>query len=243
MMKMDNVGLGQILILERRKTYLWIEIMSLILDDITAWDKLPRSRWMLNKLYVQQRLGNVCGAVGIEPLEYPVWVKPVINVHGLGIGSRKVQSRHLMNYEPGMMWMPFYEGDHISYDIKWEAGEPMEVYAAKGLNGPNFTEWQVDRIEPNEKLKSLVYKLSNLGDLPSRFNIETIGDNLIECHPRWSAEFINYYDKCPFTQKVLWSKDINDKLPESWIDCRDDPCNQWTGEYKRIAYTYQLKEK
>jgi hypothetical protein len=217
--------------------------MSIVLDDITAWHEFPRSRWMLNKLYVQQRLGVDCGPVGVNPSAYPVWVKPVINVHGLGIGSKKVESRHMMNYEPGMMWMPFYKGEHISYDIKWEVGRDMEVYAAKGLNGPYFTEWQVEKIEPDNKLKFLVYKLTVAGELPTYFNIETIGDNLIECHPRWSAEFVDYYDRCPFTQKVLWSDNIHEPTPESWIDCRDDPCNQWTGEMKRIAYNYQFKEK
>ena len=217
--------------------------MSIILDDITAWDEFPRSRWMLNKLYVQQKLRNECGPLGVNPPSYPVWVKPVINVHGLGIGSKKVDSRHLMHYEPGMMWMPFYEGEHISYDIKWEPGSDIEVYAAKGLNGPYFTEWQVEKIEPDNKLKFLVYKLTVAGELPTYFNIETIGDNLIECHPRWSAEFVDYYDRCPFTQKVLWSENIREPTPESWIDCRNDPCNQWTGEMKRIAYTYQFKEK
>lgn len=217
--------------------------MLIISDDITAWHEFPRSRWMLNKLYVQQKLRNECGPLGVNPPSYPVWVKPVINLHGLGIGSRKVESSHSMKYEPGMMWMPFYEGEHISYDIKWESGAVFDVYAAKGLNGPNFTEWQVEKIEPDNKLKFLVYRLSVAGELPPHFNIETIGGNLIECHPRWAAEFIDYYDRCPFTQHVMWSKDINEPTPESWIDCRDDPCNQWTGEMKRIAYTYQFKEK
>jgi len=215
---------------------------TIIRDDITAWNKLPRSRWMLNKLYVQQRLGNVCGPVGIEPPEYPVWVKPVINVHGLGIGSKKVMSKDDMKYEPGMMWMPFYTGEHISYDIKYEHNEIVEVYAARGLNGPNFTEWQVEKIEPDNRLKFLVYKLSVCGELPIYFNIETIGGNLIECHPRWADEFVDYYDKCPFEQHVIWNSDINTETPEGWIDCRKDPCNQWTGEMKRIAYTYKFKE-
>jgi hypothetical protein len=214
----------------------------MITDDVTAWEQLPRSRWMLNKLYVQQRIGNLCGPVGVEPTAYPVWVKPTINVHGLGIGSKKVNSSIEMNYEPGMMWMPFYVGEHISYDIKYEHDEIVEVYAAKGLNGPNFNEWIIEKIEPDNKLKYLVYKLSVCGKLPSHFNIETIGGNLIECHPRWADEFVDYYDKCPFRQLVLWSKDINETTPDGWIDCREDPCNQWTGEMKRIAYIYKFKE-
>lgn len=80
--------------------------MLIISDDITAWHEFPRSRWMLNKLYVQQKLRNECGPLGVNPPSYPVWVKPVINLHGLGIGSRKVESSHSMKYEPGMMWMP-----------------------------------------------------------------------------------------------------------------------------------------
>jgi hypothetical protein len=215
---------------------------QIVIDDITAWEKFPRSRWMLNKLYVQQRMGNLCGPVGVEPPTYPVWVKPTINVHGLGIGSKRVNSSAEMKYEAGMMWMPFYVGDHISYDIKYEHDEIVEVYAAKGLNGPYFTEWRVEKIEPDNKLKFLVYKLSVCGELPTHFNIETIGGNLIECHPRWADEFIEHYGNCPFRQSILWSKDINEKIPNGWIDCREDPCNQWTGDLKRIAYKIVTKE-
>jgi hypothetical protein len=217
--------------------------MSIVLDDITAWHEFPRSRWMLNKLYVQQRFGVDCGPVGVNPSSYPVWVKPVINVQGLGIGSKKIESRHMMHYEPGMMWMPFYEGEHMSYDIKWEASEPMQVYAAKGLNGPYFTEWQVDRIEPDYKLQSIVYKLAAIGEMPTHFNIETIGGNLIECHPRWGGVMSTYYDKCPYSMMIYWTKDYDQELPEGWIDYRYDESNKLTDEFKRIGYKIVTKEK
>ena len=213
---------------------------SIVTDDQTAWDIFPRSRWMLNKLYVQEGLNNPCGPLGVEPSQYPVWIKPVINLYGLGIGSKKVESRYMMEYAPGMMWTPFYTGDHISYDIKYENDEIVEVYSAKGLNGPYFTEWHVSKIEPDPKLKFLVYKLSMIGKLPTYFNIETIDDKLIECHPRWSEEFIEYYDKCPFKQLILWSKDISEPKPDHWIDCRDDSCNDLMKDYKRIAFTYEF---
>ena len=215
---------------------------SVITDDVTAWEKLPRSRWMLNKLYVQQRIGNLCGPVGVEPPTYPVWVKPTINVHGLGIGSKKVNSSIEMNYEPGMIWMPFYIGEHISYDIKYEHDEIVEVYAARGLNGPYFNEWIIEKIEPDNKLKYLVHKLSVCGELPSHFNIETIDGNLIECHPRWGGAMSNYYDKCPFSMMILWTEDYDQELPEGWIDYRYDESNQLTDKLKRIAYKIINKE-
>lgn len=217
--------------------------MSIILDDITAWDKFPNSRWMLDKLYVQQKMGYDCGPLGVEPSKYPVWVKPVINLYGMGIKSRLMHNKESMYYEPGMMWTQYYTGDHMSYDITYENNGISSVYAAKGLNGPNFTEWQVDKIKPNDTLKYLVYRLSIAGQLPQHFNIETIGGKLIECHPRWSEEFIHYYNECPFTQKVLWSENIEEELPMSWVDCRDDSANQIIGKLKRIGYTYKFKEK
>lgn len=213
---------------------------SIITDDITAWDLFPRSRWMLNKLYVQEALNNPCGPLGIDPPQYPVWVKPVINLYGLGIGAKKVDSSDMMDYAPGMMWMPYYTGDHISYDIKYEHDEIVEVYSAQGFNGPHFTEWNVSKIEPDHKLKFLVYKLSCIGELPKYFNIETIDNNLIECHPRWSEDFVPYYDKCPFTQQILWSEDLHHTIPQNWIDCRDDSSNIVIGDLKRIAYTYKF---
>lgn len=216
---------------------------TIIKDDITAWDKLPRSRWMLDKLYVQQRMGNLCGPLGVDPPTYPICVKPVINVHGLGIGAKKIEKPDAIEYIPGMMWMPFYSGVHMSYDIKYEDDEIVEVYAAKGLNGPYFTEWQVEKIEPDNRLKFLVYKLSICGELPTYFNIETIDGNLIECHPRWGGALSDYYDQCPFSMMILWTKDYNQEIPEGWIDYRYDDSNQLTDFYKRIAYKIVTKEK
>lgn len=215
---------------------------DIITDDITAWNLLPKSRWMLNKLYVHQKMGADCGPIGIEPTKFPVWVKPVINVHGLGIKSRLVYDSNDLEYEPGMMWMPYYSGVHMSYDILYNFNEIIEVYAAEGVGGPYFNKWVVTKIEPTNKLRYLINRLSVCGELPERFNIETIGDKLIECHPRWSEEFCLFYDENafrPFTQHVMWDKDVNAEVPETWIDCRNDPCNQWTGELKRIAYKYE----
>jgi hypothetical protein len=210
-----------------------------ITDDVTAWHEFPESRWMFDKLYVQQELGAKCGPVGIDPTEFPVYVKPIMNLYGMGINSYKAYSLHEVEYVPGMMWMESYVGTHKSHDIRVVDRKCEEVYTAIGENPPNFLCWRVDAGDKNEG-QYFVNKLVPLGKLPEYINVETINNEIIEVHPRWSAEFYEYYDQLPFRQEVLWSYDFETEVPKGWIDCRVDSCNLMK-KLKRIAYRYRFE--
>lgn len=211
-------------------------------NDIDAWERFPESRWMFNKLHILQSLQVECAPVGIVPKTFPVRVKPITNLFGMGIGSYCAQSEEDIEYAPGMFWMPNYSGMHRSYDINTVT---RRVYAAQGLDGPYFTKWIV-RNATTQEAQAANYHVSNLkqiGPLPEHINIETIGWwNLIECHPRWSAEWTPYYNRIPFVQHVLWDKYIETVPPSDWVDCRCDGSNMHSRK-KRIGYKIEFVDK
>lgn len=209
----------------------------MITDDVTAWKELPEFRWMLDKLYVQSKLGAYCGPVGIPPEKFPVYVKPIINLFGMGINSYKAHSLYDIEYTPGMMWMESYVGTHMSHDMRVVDGKCIEIYTAIGENPPNFVRWKVDKGDVLVG-QNIIDQLLTIGrNLPEYLNVETINNSIIEVHPRWSAEFHEHYDSVPFNQDIFWSFDFETEAPKGWIDCRVDECNLMK-KLKRIAYRY-----
>lgn len=214
---------------------------DVIVDDIIAWETYPQHRWMLNKLFVLDSLGIQCGPVGVVPPKFPVIVKPIINPQGMGAGSYKAHNEEQMDRSNGMMWMPYYTGEHKSWDICIENNKVIDLYTAIGYNPPYFTQWFINSGNglDFDLAQQHVDRLSEIGPLPKYFNIETVGNNIIECHPRWAEEWIEHYDRVPFTQHILWNSDIRTPPPGGWIDCRIDSSNFHLNKYKRIAYSIQ----
>lgn len=215
-------------------------------NDIDAWRAFPESRWMFNKLFVLTSLGVECGPLGTEdPKHFPIWVKPVVNVWGMGIGAKVYFSPEEVSYEPGMMWMKYLQGaSTYSYDVEInEKNEIIRGYVAVGKNGPFYTSWHVDELDlEDEHIQEYVTRLGEIGKLPRFLNFEVMARQIIECHPRWSKEFIFHYGDVPFVQYIKWSKTLEQAPPEDYIDCRLDDTNLFLKK-KRIGIKYQKKLK
>ena len=57
-------------------------------DDPDAWEWYPGHRWVYDKLKVAESQGLSCGPHGVPPKSYPMFSKPIINLKGMGVGSR-----------------------------------------------------------------------------------------------------------------------------------------------------------
>ena len=64
---------------------------------------------------------------GVSPPKFPVFSKPIVNLKGMGVGSRILRSRaeYEDNASAGHMWMTLLEGRHVSTDAALVAGEPQ----------------------------------------------------------------------------------------------------------------------
>lgn len=72
-------------------------------DDPDAYRRNPDYRWVYNKLSLAESQGLACAPHGVEPTSYPVFSKPIINLRGMGQGSRTLESReeYLQQQTPG----------------------------------------------------------------------------------------------------------------------------------------------
>ena len=61
-------------------------------DDPDSWNWYPRHRWLYDKLKVAESQGLACGPHGVAPERFPVFSKPMMNLKGMGIGSRAIAS-------------------------------------------------------------------------------------------------------------------------------------------------------
>ena len=61
-------------------------------EDSDAWQWNPRHRWVYDKLQVALTQNLDAGPHGVLPVRFPVFSKPIINLKGMGIGSRVLLS-------------------------------------------------------------------------------------------------------------------------------------------------------
>lgn len=159
-------------------------------NDIDAWLHFPEHNWVYNKIQICRTQNIKHAPFGVIPPEFPVYIKPIINLYGMGWGSHLI--KNISEYEnlssSGYFWMTVLNGTHYSYDfilvngdIKWFVcfqGYP----SGKGM----FDKWETI---PNKEfpvfLREWISKYINQDkNYSGCLNIETIDNKIIDCHLR-----------------------------------------------------------
>ena len=99
-------------------------------SDNDAWKAFPKWRWVYNKAEIATVQDIQCGMMPDEPTSYPVVLKPVTNMYGMGWQAVLLQSKE--DYEGNWghtgIRMPLCTGVHRSVYVL--------VDAKKGVNSP-----------------------------------------------------------------------------------------------------------
>jgi len=167
-------------------------------EDGDAWLWYPAQRWIYNKLAVALSQGLDAGPHGTPPPRFPVFSKPIINLKGMGVGSRvlKSQADYDEHYAPGHFWMALLEGPHVSSDVAVVAGEPRwwRHVTGKPAGEGTFDYWVI-HAEPNEDIEApcSVWIEKNLPGYSGMLNLETIGGTIIEAHLRFADQWPDLY--------------------------------------------------
>src|SRR5438034_6336302 len=95
-------------------------------EDSDAWNWNPEHRWVYNKVAVALSQGLDAGPHGSAPPRFPVFSKPIVNLRGMGIGSRAIRdvAEYQRHTTAGHMWMPLLDGRHVSTDVAVVDGTP-----------------------------------------------------------------------------------------------------------------------
>jgi hypothetical protein len=167
-------------------------------EDFDAWAWYPDQRWVYDKLAVAHSQGLEAGPHGTTPSRFPIFSKPIVNLKGMGIGSRAMRSaqEYERNYRAGHMWMPLLEGPHVSSDVAVEDGAPRWWRHATGKpgRGGTFDLWTV-HADPHHDIeqRSGAWIARHLAGYTGLLNLETIGGTIIEVHLRLSDQWPDLY--------------------------------------------------
>ncbi|WP_421694482.1 hypothetical protein [Aestuariivirga sp.] len=174
------------------------EDVSIPTDDPDCWLLFPTERWIYDKLKVAETQGLPAGPHGVMPEAFPVFSKPMVNLKGMGIGSRVIHSAAEMDhhYQPGHMWMPLLAGEHVSTDCAIAQGSVHWCRHATGVawNDGMFRSWTVHaRPFPVLEERLTGWVSTHLPGYTGMMNFETIGGTIIEAHLRFADQWCDLY--------------------------------------------------
>lgn len=169
-------------------------------EDSDAWLWNPDHCWVYDKLAVALRQGLEAAPHGVTPRTYPVFSKPLYNLKGMGVGSRALRSaaEYDAAYQPGHMWMPLLQGEHLSSDVALVDGTPKWWRHAAGIASGDgtFDSWEIRaRPEPAIETWAGEWCRQNLAGYTGMVNLETIGGRIIEVHLRFADQWPDLYGK------------------------------------------------
>ncbi|MGP8035029.1 MAG: hypothetical protein ACLPQ6_12940 [Steroidobacteraceae bacterium] len=168
-------------------------------EDPDAWLWNPKHRWVYNKLLVAESQGFRCAPHGVRPPSFPVFSKPIINLHGMGVGSRVLSdlADYELNETAGHFWMPLLEGDHVSTDVVVERGRTRWFRHCHGVPGVGgtFDYWTIEAGQ-RQSLEAYLdaWVVRHLAGYTGMFNAETIGERIIEGHLRVADQWPDLYE-------------------------------------------------
>jgi hypothetical protein len=167
-------------------------------EDSDAWNWNPAHRWVYDKLAVALSQGLDAGPHGTTPPRYPVFSKPIVNLKGMGVDSRALNSaaEYDKYYTAGHMWMTLLRGRHVSSDIAVVNGEPRwwRHVTGKPAGEGTFEYWCV-HAGPDAAIETKCgeWVRDNLAGYTGMLNLETIGGTIIEAHLRFADQWPDLY--------------------------------------------------
>ena len=167
-------------------------------EDCDGWQWYPAQRWIYNKLAVALSQSLDAGPHGTRPPGFPVFSKPIVNLKGMGVGSRVLNSQadYVKYYAPGHFWMTLLDGRHVSSDVAVVQGEPhwWRHVTGKPAGEGTFDYWIV-HAEPDAGIERRCgdWIKKNLAGYTGMLNLETIGGTIIEAHLRFADQWPDLY--------------------------------------------------
>lgn len=162
--------------------------------DYDAWVLYPRHRWIYDKLAVFLSQDIAAAPHGVMPPSFPVFSKPMINLRGMGAGSRVIETEaeYLSSLTPGHIWCTLLTGAHVSTDVALIDGNPVWWRHTTGTPGPRgtFDYWHV-HAEPMAGIEEWcgAWARKHLSGYTGLINLETIGARIIEAHLRFADQW------------------------------------------------------
>jgi hypothetical protein len=194
------------------------------INDMDVWNMYPEYRWLYNKMNLCEYQKIKHAPMPIEPKEYPIILKPITNLYGMGLNIKLLNNEKEFydNWYSNNFWMEYFTGNHYSYDIIILNGIIQFSVCFQGIKDDNligkFKYW----IYIKRELSPIIYKLINdkFTTYSGVLNVEVIDDNIIECHLRMGD--IDIFPTIKLLEGIIatyqgLSFDWNIELPQTYF--------------------------
>jgi hypothetical protein len=167
-------------------------------EDADAWLWYPEHRWVYDKLRVALSQGLDAAPHGVMPPRFPVFSKPMINLRGMGAGSRVIAdpAEYAAALAGGHFWSTLLAGDHVSTDVALVDGEARWWRHSVGSTAPGgtFDHWRIEAAHrPEVETYCGAWASEHLHGYTGMANFETIGGRIIEAHLRFADQWPDLY--------------------------------------------------
>lgn len=167
-------------------------------DDEHAYELYPEYRWIYNKLLICDTQGIAGAPHGVPPQVFPVFSKPIYNLHGMGVGGKVVRTAEELarDQSAGHMWMEMMHGEHVSTDVVLIGGEAQWWRHTEGVPVGDgvFDYWTVQAADkPDLEAYCGDWLRKHLRGYSGVANLETIGGRIIEVHLRFADQWPDLY--------------------------------------------------
>jgi hypothetical protein len=159
------------------------------LGDVDVFDSIATDDlWCVDKLILSKKLGYTCGPAGMPPAAPGNYVvRPIMNLKMMSVGAT-IQYLDSDSIPDGYFWCEIFSGRHLSFDYHWG----KQTLAVEGFrNDPvrldRFSRWT--KINEDFELPEV---LQTVADRYPWFNVEVIGNSVIEVHFRYNDDFANH---------------------------------------------------
>ena len=142
--------------------------------------------WCIDKLILAKRLGYYCGPAGVSPKPGTYIVRPVMNLRMMGLGA-SIEYLNSDSIPLGYFWCEVFSGRHLSFDYHYGS----QTLAVEGFRSSS----RLDRFSYWTRISEQFVLPPVLEEVASRyehFNVEVIGDRVIEVHFRYNDDFENH---------------------------------------------------
>jgi hypothetical protein len=155
-------------------------------NDIEAYTLYPKYNIVYNKLEIAKFQNLNCNPLPILPNKYPIIIKPIINLLGMGLNAKKIKTeKQLDKYlTSGFFWCEYLDGKHYSWDLIIREGKIIYYTTFQGYKKTfgTFSKWIEEKREMIEIIEKIIEYY--LIDFTGSVNIETLNDKIIEVHLR-----------------------------------------------------------
>jgi len=183
-----------------RKILLYIEknYPDIPTNDKDAYQNLFNNNYVYNKLFISELQNLDAAPIGITPIEFPIIIKPIINLYGMSNGFKKINTieeyRKTIDY--GMFWQKYLDGIQYNIDINMKNGKIIQYFCVISEPDKNgmfkYHYYEKDYILSNKIIKFIEKWLKNYTGF---INVEIINEYIIEMHLRLNGDLFLYSEK------------------------------------------------